>query len=42
MQSGGRAIGCMRERVGEWMGKKPSGGGAGWRVRTWVGEEVGG
>ena len=42
MQSGGRAIGCARERVGEQMGKKRAGGGAGRRVRMRVGEGVGG
>ena len=30
------------ERVGERVGKKQAGGGAGWRLRTRVGEGVGG
>ena len=42
MQLGGQAIGWVHEQVGEQVGKKRAGGGAGRRVRTQVGEGVGG
>ena len=42
MQSGAQAIGCVREWVGEQMGKKRAGVGVGRRVRMWVGKGVGG
>ena len=53
MQAGGHAIGWVSdwvgrqgrwalEQVGEWVGKKQAGGGAGRRLRTRVGEGVGG